>query len=94
MESKHQEIPYQVTDQLPPIFSSQLCYHSRRIYLTDSLPNLDSICWSKPSQDFIDEAEEALAEQHDKHVREFYLDERERVRAIREQQHSPPSPNT
>ena len=91
---QHPEIPYKVTDQLPPIFSSQLCHHSRRIYLSNSLPNLDSICWSKPSKDFIDEAEEALAEQYDNQVKEFYLDERERVTALREQQHQPPGPET
>jgi chromosome segregation ATPase len=91
---EHPDIPYKVTDKLPPIFSSQLCHHSRRIYLSNSLPNLDSICWSKPSENFVDEAEEALAEQYDKQVKEFYLDERERVRAVHEQHHPPPGPGT
>ena len=76
----HPEIPYKITDPLPPIFSSQFCHKSRPIHLSDSLPNLDSICWSKPDEDFLAEAEEALNEQYDKEIRDFYWDERERVR--------------
>ena len=37
----------------------------------------------KPTHDFTDEAEEALSEQHDRHIREFYEDERARVQAAR-----------
>ena len=79
----HPDIPYKITVPLPPIFSSQLCHKSRPIHLSDSLPSLDSICWSKPDGNFLDEAEEALNEQYDKEIREFYLDERDRVRAAR-----------
>ena len=88
----HPDIPYEVNCPLPPIFSSQLCLKSRRIFLSDSLPNLDSVCWSKPDEDFTEEAEEALNDQYDRQIREFYEDERDRVHAARvsEQLHQLP----
>ena len=79
----HPDVPYQVTSPLPPIFSPELCYNSRSIFLTNSLPNLARMSQFKPTNDFTDEAEEALSEQHDRQIREFYEDERERVRAAR-----------
>ena len=79
----HPDIPYQVTSTLPPIFSSELCYNSRPIFLSNSLPNLARMSQFQPTNDFTDEAEEALSEQHDRQIREFYEDERERVRAVR-----------
>jgi hypothetical protein len=77
------DIPYKVTSPLPPIFSSELCYTSRKIFLSNSMPNLTKMSWCQPSENFTDEAEEALAEQDDRIIREFYEDERERVRAER-----------
>ena len=77
----HPDIPYQITSPLPPIFSSELCYRSRPIFFSNSLPNLARMTQFLPTSDFNEEAEEALSEQHDRQVREFYLDERERVRA-------------
>ena len=73
----HPEIPYLVTDPLPPIFSSQLCFKSRPIhFLSRSLPNLSSILWC-PSDN---EAEEFLSEQYDREIQEFYLDAQEQAR--------------
>ena len=80
------DIPYEVTSPLPPIFSSSLCRQSRRISLfTNSLPNLSTIDWVTVTHEDIlrDEAEEALSEQEDRLIEEFYLDERNRVRAMR-----------
>ena len=80
------DIPYKVTAPLPPIFSSRLCRQSRRISLfSDSLPNLSTIaCVTLTHEDILrDEAEEALSEQDDRLIEDFYLDERERVRALR-----------
>ena len=54
------------------------------IHLSRSLPSLDSICWCKPDEDFVNDAEEALCDQYDREVRDFYLDERERVRAAKD----------
>ena len=40
------DIPYLVTDPLPPIFSLQPCYKLRQInFLSGSIPNLNSILW-------------------------------------------------
>ena len=47
------------------------------------MPNLTKMSWCQPSENFTDEAEEALAEQDDRIIREFYEDERERIRAER-----------
>jgi hypothetical protein len=84
---QHPEIPYKVTSVLPPIFSSQVCWKSRPLHLSNSLPSLDSICWCKPNENFEDEAEEALVEQYDRQVHEFYEDERDRLLASREAVH-------
>ena len=60
----HPEIPYLVTGPLPPIFSSQLCFKSCPIhFLSRSLPNLNSFIWCPPADEYIDAAEEFLAEQ-------------------------------
>ena len=48
-----------------------------------SLPSLDSICWGEINdtlEDLADQAEEALNDQYDRDIRDFYLDERERVK--------------
>ena len=80
-------IPYYVTSPLPPIFNSQLCFKTPPIkFLAKSLPNLQNNCWRQPDTNYTDKAEEALAEQHDRQVREFYLDERERIRTLRQHQ--------
>ena len=71
--------------QLPPIFSSQLCTISPTIkFLSRSIPNLDSLCWCHPDEDFRDEAEQALNEQYDRQVADFYEDEREKAQALRQ----------
>ena len=70
----HPDMPYLVTDALPPIFSSQLCYKSRPInfLMMNILMQL-----------------EYLAEQYDREIQEFYLDAQEQAMVKREsgQQH-------
>ena len=51
------------------------------IFLSDSLHNLNSICWCK-TDDVLDEAEKALAQEYDGQVEEFYDDVRERFCAV------------
>ena len=42
----NQDIPYRVTQPLPPIFGSQLCHFSKRInHISNSFPNLSTITW-------------------------------------------------
>ena len=82
---QHPDIPYSISDPLPPIFSSQLCHSSRRLgYLSRSLPNFNTVCWVKPDDTFQDEAEEALNEQYDRQIEEFYISEQERVKSLRD----------
>ena len=70
----HPDIPYRITDPLPPIFSMQLCHKSRPIhFLSRSIPNLNSILWCPPDDEFLDAAEEYLSEQYDQEIEDFYL---------------------
>jgi hypothetical protein len=91
----HPDIPYQITYPLPLIFSSELCYKSSPIFLSDSLslPNLASISQFKPSYAFAEEAEIALSEQYDRKVKEFYEDEQDCVRAARAGEPDPQPPD-
>jgi hypothetical protein len=79
----HPDIPYRITSPLPPIFSSQLCFKSRPIFLSKSLPNLEMVWCRNTAEDFTDEAEEALSEMYDRQICDFYEDERECVREAR-----------
>jgi FtsZ-binding cell division protein ZapB len=77
----HPDIPYLVTDPLPPIFSLQLRYKSRPInFLSRSIPNLSSILWCPPDDEYCDAADEYLADQYDREIEEFYLEAREQAR--------------
>ena len=69
------EIPYSVTTALPPIFGSQLCYATKHIHhLSSSLPNLSTMNWVTVTEEDVirDQAEEALNEQYDRKIAEFY----------------------
>ena len=82
----HPDIPYQINSPLPPIFRSTLFHQTPRIsFMSNSLPSLEAICWGKIDDDeqLRDLAEEALADQYDRQVTEFYLSERERVRELK-----------
>ena len=84
----HPDAPYEITSALPPIFSSQLCHQSPQIrFLANSLPNLSTIAWIKitPEEALRDAAEDALNDQHDRQIAEFYISERDRVRNQREE---------
>ena len=72
--NSYPDIPYKITDPLPPIFSMQLCHKSRPIhFLSRSIPNLNSILWCPPDDKILDAAEEYLSEQYDREIEEFYL---------------------
>ena len=78
--NSHFDIPYLVTDPLPPIFSMELRYKTKPIhFLSKSIPNLDSILWCPPDDEYLDEAEEYLSEQYDREVKDFYLEAREKA---------------
>ena len=64
--NSHPDIPYKITDPLPPIFSMQLCHKSRPIhFLSRYIPNLNSILWCPPDDEVLDLA--------DRGIEEFYL---------------------
>jgi hypothetical protein len=70
---------------LPPIFSSNLCHLTPKInFLSNSLPNLDTILWVEPDTNYQDESEEAFNDQYDRQIDDFYRTEQERIRAQRE----------
>ena len=78
------DLPYKITSPLPPIFSSQLCHATPPIhFLSRSLPRLDKICWVKPDDSYVDEAEEFLNYQYDQQVKQFYLDAKEQAQVKR-----------
>ena len=69
------DVPYSVSEILPPIFGSQLCKTSRTVHhLARSLPDLSTLSWVKfTAEDIIaDEAEQALNEQHDREMNNFH----------------------
>ena len=69
------DVPYSVSEILPPIFGSQLCKTSRTVHhLAKSLPDLSTLSWVKfTAEDIIaDEAEQALNEQYDREINDFY----------------------
>ena len=73
------EIPCSDTTALPRIFGSQLCYATKLIHhLSSSLPNLSTMNWVTLTEEDVlrDQAEEALNEQYDRKIAEFYEDAR------------------
>ena len=66
--SSSTDVPYLVTDPLPPIFGSELCYRSKPIpYISRSLPNLSTLSWVRVTEDdyMVEAAEQALNELFD-----------------------------
>ena len=81
------DLPYMVTEPLPPIFGSQLCYRSKPIpYIAKSLPNLSTLSWVRVTEEdfMVDAAEQAINELYDNEVNEFYKDAKEKAGAIRQ----------
>ena len=81
------DTPYEVTAPLPPIFGSQLCHKSKPIlFMTRSVPNLATLSWVRKTEEetMIDEAEQALSEQFDRQISEYYEDAKIKVAAIRQ----------
>ena len=81
------DIPYEVTAPLPPIFGSQLCRKSKPIlFMSRSVPNLSTLSWVTITEEemLMDEAEQALNEQYDRQIDEFYKDAKNRTAAIRQ----------
>ena len=83
----HPDIPYNISAPLPPIFSSQLCYSSKQIkHISSSLLNLSTLGWVRVTEQDIlsDKAEQALSDQYDRQIEDYYPEEREKSKAIQE----------
>ena len=76
-----------ITDALPPIFGSKLCHRSKAVkFFSRSLPNLSTISWVRVTEEDIqeNEAEQALNNQYDRQVDEFYIDAKKKAEAVRQ----------
>ena len=75
------DIPYAITDKLPPIFGSKLCIQTRPVFISNSLPNLDTIVQVKTSEEDLlrDAAEEALSCMYDDEVTAYYEEARRKL---------------
>ena len=79
------DIPYLVTDALPPIFGSKLCHKSKAInFMSLSLPNLSTVSWVNLTEEDIleDAAEQAMNDQYDYQVEQFYIDAKKKAEDI------------
>ena len=54
--------------------------------MSRSHPDLDTILWCQPDTNYEDAAEEALNEQYDWEIQDFYSLERDRLRSLKESQ--------
>ena len=75
------DLPYSIEDPLPPIFGSKLCWQSKPIFQSNSLPELSLLSWVKTTdEDAIkDRAEESLIEIYGHDVDLFYLEARKKA---------------
>ena len=79
------DIPYVVSEPLPPIFGSTLCRKTKPIFLSKSLPDLSHVSWVTITAEdtLLEGAEEALNEQYDREVAAFYSEARKEAAAVR-----------
>ena len=80
------DLPYLVTEPLPPIFGSQLVQKSKIQHMTRSMPDLATVNWIEVTEEdsILEAAEEALNEQYDRKVERFYKDSKVKTAALRE----------
>ena len=79
------DIPYRVTDTLPPIFNSKLCQLTKPIWLSKSVPNLTQLVWVSMSEEetLCEQAEQALGVLYDEEVANFYMEAKMNAAAAR-----------
>ena len=72
------DTPYLVTDPLPNIFSSKLCWDTKSHFLSNSVPNLEQVKWVTTGEDddLCEKAEQALSDVYDIKVATFYEEAR------------------
>ena len=80
------DVPFLISEPLPPIFGSQLCKISKTLHhLSSSLPDLSTLTWVKFTEEEIiaDKAEQALNAQHDRVVSDFYKEAKKTAENLR-----------
>ena len=78
------DLNLEVFSPLPIEMNTKLCYYSpHKKFMSNSLPSLYNVQWTT-TDDLLDAAEEALAEQYDREVQEFFRDEQERIKKLKE----------
>ena len=87
-QSNHtSDVPYLISEELPPIFGSQLCQKRRAVnFLSGSLPDLSIFSWVKITDEDIlrEEAEQALNAQYDRRVEDFFEEAKRTATKLRE----------
>ena len=78
-------LPYLITEPLPPIFSSRLCVQTKPIFMANSMPDLSTLVFIEDSEEMRirDAAEDALNYQYDREVARFYEEARCRAAGLR-----------
>ena len=68
------DVPYSVTDSLPPIFASKMCFKTKPVFLAKSLPDLSQVSWvSRTEENMLREkADEALDFLYDREISTYY----------------------
>ena len=79
------DTPYTVSEQLPPIFGSQLCRLSKSVFLSKSVPDLATITWVTQTEEDKqqEEAEDALNYMYNLEIAKFYSEAKEKAAARR-----------
>ena len=79
------DTPYQITDSLPPIFGSKLCWTSKSVFLSKSLPMLNQISWVTETEEDIlrERADEALDYLYDMEIASFYEEAKKKAASLR-----------
>ena len=80
------DVPYSITEPLPPIFGSRLLQKTKIRHISRSLPNISKYIWVKVTDDDLisEAAEEALNKHYDDKIEHFYEEAKARATAIRE----------
>ena len=76
------DLNYDISEPLPEIFKFNLCHISPQIrFLSRSLPNINTILWVKPDENFEEEAEEALNWLYDREIDDFFREHQRKALA-------------
>ena len=80
------DVPYAISEPLPPIFGAQVCIRTRRPFISKSLPDISTVALVKLSEDDLiqEAAEEALSVAYDREIAHFYNDARVKAANLRQ----------